>query len=156
MLYVISQMSNISNLTSTLLHLIPLQNLRNYSVLEQNHLTTKHPIFNQVISISSLLSASIYYTKFVVNKFNCQGKNTGTERKQIHRKCRSAEMIRKSCFIWSALSRRIRFCFHWLAVSMSNLFNMSFGNEEYSSGRLWTSVLRRMLGKNIHVLCRNG
>ena len=39
MLYVFSQMSNISNLTSTLLHLIPLQNLRNNSFLkhmEQN------------------------------------------------------------------------------------------------------------------------
>ena len=26
-----------------------------------------------------------------------------------------------------------------------------FGNEEYSSDRLWASVLRRMLGKNIEV-----
>lgn len=26
-----------------------------------------------------------------------------------------------------------------------------FGNEEYSSDRLWTWVLRRMLGKNIEV-----
>ena len=26
-----------------------------------------------------------------------------------------------------------------------------FGHEEYSSDRLWTSVLRRMLGKNIEL-----
>ena len=57
---------------------------------------------NQVISISSLFSASIYYTKFVVNKFNCQGQIEGQrENKEIYRKCRSAEMIRKSCLMIS-------------------------------------------------------
>ena len=35
---------------------------------------------------------------------------------------------------------------------MSNLFRMSFGDEEYSSHRLWTSVLRRMLGIYIEVV----
>ena len=57
---------------------------------------------NNVIAISSLFSASIYYTKFVVNKFNCQGQIEGQrENKEIHRKCRSAEMIRKSCLMIS-------------------------------------------------------
>ena len=37
---------------------------------------------NQVISISSLLSASIYYTKFVVNKFHCQGQIEGQREKR--------------------------------------------------------------------------
>ena len=61
-------------------------------------------------------------------------------------KCRNdkKELFHDQPFQGDSLTR-------WLAVSMSTLFNMSFGNEEYSSGRLWTSVLRRMLGKNIEV-----
>ena len=52
------------------------------STWSRTNLTTKHPIMNQVISISSLFSASIYYTKFVVNKFNCQGQIEGQREKR--------------------------------------------------------------------------
>ena len=48
---------------------------------------------NHVISISKLFSASIYYTKFVVNKLNCQGK---IERWREKRQLGSTQMLRKS------------------------------------------------------------
>ena len=48
---------------------------------------------NHVISISSLFSVSIYYTKFVVNKLNCQGK---IERWREKRQLGSTEILRKS------------------------------------------------------------
>ena len=48
---------------------------------------------NQVISISSLFSASIYYTKFI--EFNCQGKIEGRREKRY---IENAEVYKKELF----------------------------------------------------------
>ena len=78
-----------------LFHSILFQKLPNTPILkhmEQNQFY-ETSLVNLVISISSLFSASIYYTKFVVNKSNCQGK---IERWREKRQLGSTQMLRKS------------------------------------------------------------